>query len=65
MTAKDWTIIILCILVVILVFFTCFYKNKYKDADNTIIIMNDTIEMYKNKYNEEYTAKNTYILKAE
>lgn len=65
MTIKDYAITILSIIIVVLIFFTFFYKDKYKNIDNTIVIMNDTIEKYKNKYKEEYTAKNTYVLKAE
>jgi len=65
MTAKDWLIAILILIIVFLGITTFVYYGKYRNTANEVIIMNDSIYTYKNKYEEEYLAKNTYILKAE
>jgi hypothetical protein len=62
---RDILIIILIILLVIASLVGGIFINKYKAASGQIVIWNDSLTVYKNKYNEEYTAKNTYILKAE
>lgn len=62
---RDILIIILIILLVIASLVGGIFINKYKTASGQIVIWNDSLTVYKNKYNEEYTAKNTYILKAE
>lgn len=65
MNFKDLVIIILLILLLILGITSCVYYYKYNKADGEVILINDSLTVYKNKYDEEYTAKNTYILKAE
>lgn len=62
---RDILIIVLITLLVIASLIGGIFFNKYKSASNQIVIWNDSLTTYKNKYNEEYIAKNTYILKAE
>lgn len=57
-------IIILFVLLIIAILFGGIFFNKYRSASKEIVIWNDSLTTYKNKYNEEYIAKNTYILKA-
>ena len=61
--AKDWIIIALGIIILLLGFGCGIYYHKYQKAEGQVVIWNDSAHIYKNKYNEEYTAKNTYILK--
>ena len=63
--AKDWIIIALGIIILLLGIGCGIYYHKYQKAEGQVVIWNDSAHIYKNKYNEEYTAKNTYILKAE
>lgn len=62
---RDWIIIALIILVILLTFGTAFFYHKYHNAEKQVVIWNDSTYYYKNKYGEEYAAKNTYILEAE
>lgn len=62
--AKDWIIIALGIIVLLLGVCCGIYYHKYQKAEGQVVIWNDSAYIYKNKYNEEYAAKNTYILKA-
>ena len=63
--AKDWIIIALGIIILLLGIGCGIYYHKYQKTERQVVIWNDSAHIYKNKYNEEYTAKNTYILKAE
>lgn len=63
--AKDWIIIALGIIILLLGIGCGIYYHKYQKAEGQVVIWNDSTYFYKNKYNEEYAAKNTYILKAE
>lgn len=63
--AKDWIIIALGIIILLLGIGCGIYYHKYQKAEGQVVIWNDSVHIYKNKYNEEYDAKNTYILKAE
>ena len=65
LTTKDWIIIVLGIIILLLGIGCGIYYHKYQKAEGQIIIWNDSAYIYKNKYDEEYAAKNTYILKAE
>ena len=65
MNTKDWIIAVLVVLLILLGSVGAYYYNKAAKSDGEIILINDSLTTYKNKYNEEYTAKNTYILKAE
>lgn len=62
---KDWLIAILLIVILLLGICAGVYYHKFINAENQIVIWNDSAFIYKNKYNEEYAAKNMYILKAE
>lgn len=62
--AKDWIIIALGIIILLLGIGCGIYYHKYQKAEGQVVIWNDSAYIYKNKYNEEYAAKNTYILKA-
>lgn len=62
---RDILIIVLIALLVIASLVGGIFFNKYQSASKQIVIWNDSLTTYKNKYNEEYIAKNTYILKAE
>lgn len=64
-SAKDWIIIVLIIIILLLTFGCALYYHKYQDAEGQVVIWNDSTYVYKNKYNEEYQAKNTYILEAD
>lgn len=56
----------LCILLMLLMGYgLCKQHKEYTNAQNDIIIVNDSLRIYKNKLDEEYISKNTYILKAE
>ena len=57
------------ILVVLLISATAFfmvalfkYSHLEKEKNKIVYVLNDTIEQYKNKANEEYIAKNTYVV---
>ena len=63
--AKDWIIIALCIIILLLIAGVAIFSYKYHKAEGQVVIWNDSTYYYKNKYGEEYNAKNTYILKAE
>lgn len=62
---KDWIIIALGIIILLFGIGCGIYYHKYQKAEGQMIIWNDSAYIYKNKYDEEYAAKNTYILKAE
>lgn len=64
-STKDWVIIALIIIIILLTFGVGIYCHKYHNAQKQVVIWNDSTYFYKNKYGEEYTAKNTYILEAE
>ncbi len=64
-SVKDWVIIALIIIIILLTFGLALYCHKYHDAERQVVIWNDSTYIYKNKYGEEYAAKNTYILEAE
>lgn len=61
---KDWIIIAFGIIILLLGIGCAIYYHKFQKAEEQIIIWNDSTYFYKNKYDEEYIAKNTYILKA-
>lgn len=65
MKTKDWIIVILLGIILILAIIAGVYYHKYSKSEADVILINDSLTTYKNKYDEEYTAKNTYILKAE
>ena len=62
---KDWIIITLGIIILLLGIGCAIYYHKYQKANGQVVIWSDSTYIYKNKYNEEYAAKNTYILKAD
>lgn len=62
---NKYIYLILFAIIILLTFGTTFFYHKYQDASGQIVIWNDSTYIYKNMYNEEYNAKNTYILKAE
>lgn len=62
---KDWIIIGLGVIIIFLLIGCGIYSCKLRNAEKQVVIWNDSTYVYKNKYNEEYTAKNTYILEAE
>lgn len=62
---KDWIIIILGIIILLLGAGVAIFSYKYHKAEGQIVIWNDSTYYYKNKYGEEYNAKNAYILKSE
>lgn len=62
MTGKDWLLVILGVIIIILIIISLIYRHKYYDERGQVVIVNDSISYYKNKYNEEYIAKNTYVL---
>lgn len=62
---NKYIIFALLVIIILLTFGTAFFYNKYQNAAGQVVIWNDSAYVYKNKYNEEYAAKNTYILKAE
>lgn len=62
---KDWIIITLGIIILLLGIGCTVYYHKYVKAEGQVVIWNDSAYVYKNKYDEEYAAKNTYILQAE
>ena len=62
---KDWIIITLGIIILLLGIWCAIYYHKYQKAECQVVIWSDSTYIYKNKYNEEYAAKNTYILKAD
>lgn len=64
-SVKDWVIIALIIIIILLSFGLAIYCHKYQNAQKQVVIWNDSTYIYKNKYGEEYAAKNTYILEAE
>lgn len=54
---------LLLMLAVVFSVLTAIKCSKLEKEKNKIVyVMNDTIEQYKNKANEEYAAKNTYIM---
>ena len=61
---KDYAILFLLLIILILCIIGGIYYNKYQNACGRLIIANDSISVYKNKCDEEYKAKNMYILKA-
>lgn len=65
LTVKDWIIIGLGIIIIILLLVCGIYSCKLRKAEHQVVIWNDSTYIYKNKYGEEYNAKNTYILEAE
>lgn len=65
MDAKDWIIITLGIIILLLGVGCGIYYHKYQKAEGQVVIWNDSTYIYKNKYDEEYAAKNAYILKTE
>ena len=58
MSVKDWIILILALAAIAGVLAA---RHYYKRATTPVVIVNDSLEIYKNKLNEEYVAKNTYI----
>ena len=65
MEAKDWIIITLGIIILLLGIGCGVYYHKYQKAEGQVVIWNDSAYIYKNKYGEEYAAKNTYILQVD
>ena len=59
---KDWLIIIMAFM--LLMFFLA-YKHYKKQANERIIVVNDSLTIYKNKLDSEYVAKNIYIQTAQ
>lgn len=57
-TFKDWMIVILSIGMLI---FYIMYRNTRHDLLYNNVIYNDSLTIYKNKVNEDYVAKNTYV----
>lgn len=57
-TFKDWMIVILSIGMLI---FYIMYRNMRHDLLYNNVIYNDSLTIYKNKVNEDYVAKNTYV----
>lgn len=62
---KDWIIISLFVIIIILLLCVGLQRNKINDVNDNYIIVNDELVEYKNKYNEEYALKNMYILENE
>ena len=58
MSVKDWIIFILVVAATAGILAA---RHYYKRSLKPVVIVNDSIEIYKNKLNEEYVAKNTYI----
>ena len=54
---KDWLIVLLLLTALCLGISSKHYRNK----SEKVIVLNDSIHKYKNKLDEEYVAKNTYI----
>ena len=52
--AKDWIIITLGIIILLLGIGCGIYYHKYQKAEGQITIWNDSTYFYKNKYGEEY-----------
>jgi len=62
---KNILLIIAAVLLIVLAVTSGILYKQYKTAESNVVMWNDSTYYYKNKYNEEYLAKNTYILKAE
>lgn len=58
MKPKDWIIFILALAATVGILAA---RHYYIRSLKPVVIANDSIEIYKNKLNEEYVAKNTYI----
>ena len=56
--SKDWLIIIMTAMLFGL-FIAC--RHYLRNADEKIVVINDSISIYKNKLDSEYVAKNIYI----
>lgn len=65
LSIKDWIITVLAIIIILLSLGCAIAVHKYHDAKGDVVIWNDSTLVYKNKYNEEYLAKNTYILEVQ
>ncbi|WQJ53937.1 MAG: hypothetical protein [Wendovervirus sonii] len=59
---KNALLSITIILLIALLLASCFMYHKYNNIQKEVVIWNDSTKYYKNKYNEEYLSKNTYIL---
>ena len=55
---KDWLIIIMTTML-LGSFIAC--RHYLRKADEKIVVINDSISIYKNKLDSEYVAKNIYI----
>jgi len=62
---KNILLIIAGILILLLIAAGIFMYRQYQNAQSEVVVWNDSTYYYKNKYQEEYLAKNTYIMKAE
>lgn len=62
LSIKDWAIIALALFALLMIMISSIYAHKYYDNKHKVVIWNDSTTIYKNKYNDEYLAKNTYIL---
>ena len=56
---KDWLLIIVTIIAIVTAISARYYYNK--SLYPTVIYNTDSLEVYKNKLEEEYTAKNIYV----
>ena len=56
---KDWLLIIVTIVAIMTAISARYYHNK--SLYPTVIYNTDSLEVYKNKLKEEYTAKNIYV----
>ena len=60
---KDWLLIIVTIVAIVTAISARYYYNK--SLYPTVIYNTDSLEVYKNKLEEEYTAKNIYVASEE
>ena len=59
LTFKDWIILILLLLAIGFGISSKYYYNK--SLYPTVIYNSDSLEVYKNKINDEYVTKDIYI----
>ena len=59
MTTKDWVLLLIAIVAIWFGISSAYYKNMA--AERKLVFVTDSLENYKNKYNEEYIARNMYI----
>lgn len=63
-TFKDWLLILCGVLILGLIIYSHYWKDKSLEYYNQRGILTDSLTTYKNKLGEEYAAKNSLIMSA-